>query len=253
MDNNICNSTQEPPVKKQKTLEGTGNATAVGEESDPTLKRKNLIESSHQYQSNNYRGALQEYFQKKKGGIMPVFSAIEKSEPRALKKIFEATCKAGDETGTGEAGTKKHAYQLAALDVIQKLMLIPVEHHGPTTLDPYKKLTVKPPQQIKKKDIPMVENKQYVMGNYRGALQEYFVKNHPGVKLGFEMGSSLQEGSLTSRFIATCKVNGSTDEKFTKIEAIGSAISKKSAIQQSALQFLLKLELISADNHPDAQ
>jgi len=239
----------EPPVKKQKTHKGTGNATAVRDGSDPTLKRKDNIVHSEQYKMKNYRGALQEYFQKK-GGQMPSFTAVEKSEPRALKKIFEATCKAGDLEGTGEAGTKKAAYQLSALDAIQKMGLIPAGEFKPTKLGDQKLQVQAPPVGTKKKEkLKMVENKQYLTGNFRGALQEHFARSHPGVRVVFD--TKVKEGSSAKRFIATCKTVGSTDEKFTDMEAIGNAPSKKIAIRQSALQFILKMNLITPAQHSE--
>jgi len=107
---------------------------------------------------------------------------------------------------------------------------------------------VKTKRKKKTKMGPMIENKQYLVGNFRGALQEYLTKKYPEVKLEFE--TELQEPSTKPPvFIATCKAVGAEVDKLKELVGTGHAASKKAAIHFSALEYMLKLNLVSAKKH----
>eukprot|EP00495_Collosphaeridae_sp_1-RS-2012_P005514 TRINITY_DN4939_c0_g1_i1.p1 TRINITY_DN4939_c0_g1~~TRINITY_DN4939_c0_g1_i1.p1 ORF type:complete len:112 (-),score=22.13 TRINITY_DN4939_c0_g1_i1:144-479(-) len=94
----------------------------------------------------------------------------------------------------------------------------------------------------------MIENKQYLLGNFRGALQEYLNKKYPDVKLEFE--TEVQEPSTKPPvFIATCKAVGAEIDKLKELVGTGHAASKKAAVHFSALEYMLKLNLLSAKQH----
>lgn len=230
---------------------GIGHPTVAREESDQSSKRKNIIVDSYQYKIDNFRGALQEYFQKQKeGGIKPSWETIEKRE-NDLKapKIFISTCTAGSITAKGEAGTKKQAIQLAALAVIQEMKLIPAHEFRPTKVSAQERRRPQslPPCKKKKEKKPIIENQQYLSGNFRGALQEYLMKHHPGVQLEFE--TKLEESAKSRLYIANCKVIGSTDEQLKGTVGAGYSVTKKSAIHFAALDFMQKLNLLTAAEH----
>jgi len=243
----------EPPVKKLRTAGGMGFPTAAREESDPTLKRKHFIVNSVQWEKGNYRGVLQEYFQKQKqGGIQLAFDTVDKnaSDPRATR-IFISTCTAGDLKATGEeAGTKRKAIQLAALAAIQELKLVTDEELKSLKVSAQERKKQDPPAIKKKEKKPIIENEQYLSGNFRGALQEYLARHHPGGQLEFT--TRLQESTKSRLFIAICKVvglSGTTDEPFKDKEGTGFASSKRGAIQFSALELMMKMNLVTADAH----
>jgi len=107
---------------------------------------------------------------------------------------------------------------------------------------------VKPKRKKKSKVGPMVENKQYLLGNFRGALQEYLTKKHSEVKLEFE--TEVQEPNTKPPvFIATCKAVGAEVDRLKKLVGTGHAASKKQAVHFSALEYMLKLNLLSAKQH----
>jgi len=100
----------------------------------------------------------------------------------------------------------------------------------------------------KKKIGQMIENKQYLAGNYRGAFQEYLSKKYPEAKVEFE--TELQEPATNVPvFISTCKVLEGENERLNELVGTGHAPSKKSSVQFSALDFMLKLNLLSAKQH----
>jgi len=106
----------------------------------------------------------------------------------------------------------------------------------------------KPKRKKKTKTGPMTENKQYLLGNFRGALQEYLSKKYPGEKLEFE--TEIQEPSTKPPvFIATCKAVETEIDRLKELVGTGHAASKKAAVHFSALEYMLKLNLLSAKQH----
>jgi len=102
---------------------------------------------------------------------------------------------------------------------------------------------------MKKEMKPIIENKQYVTGNFRGALLEYLAKAHPGVTLKFET-ELLQNISQSMVYIAKCKAFTDQNKRFKElIVGTGHAAVKKSAIHFSALDFMLKLNLLTEAQH----
>merc|ERR1719233_984470 len=90
------------------------------------------------YRTGNYRGALQEYFQRRPDCGIVTLEFDTEEEPRRSNReprVFLAHCRPigyeeeGDEVGVGWAAKKKDAVQFAALDLILKLKLITVEDH----------------------------------------------------------------------------------------------------------------------------
>jgi len=198
-------------VKKQTTKEGATNASP---------KKTNFL---------NFRGTLQEYFQKDHIAI-PIFTTKEKTEGYSgSNKLFISQCQAGTVVlGTGEGWTKKKAIQNAARDALQKMNLISPQQHFE-----------------KKETAPVTQNKQYINGNFRGALQEYMVKEDPS--LGLEYKTEMDQSKMC--FIATCSAVGGVAEQFVKIEGIGEGRSKKSAVHNSALDFMFKSKILTTTQH----
>jgi len=183
----------------------------------------NDITQFDQYCRANFRGALQEYFQK--------FHPNEVLRFRSMKlgteSEFISNCKAHKITGAGRARTKKQAIQLAALDVIVKMGLVPAE--GSTRRCASNALEVVP-----NTISPMSENDQYKRDNFRGALLEYFQKLGREVSIVFETTPQ-----FPGRFISTCRLDGNV--------CTGTAGSKKRSIQLAAFDLICKLKLLSIE------
>jgi len=240
--------TSEPPKKKQRTESGFAHPTAMGVEVDPTLKKKNpnnkmtSIVESMQYKAGNYRGVLQEYFQKQGKETRLIFDTHLKPENGANNPpVFICTCKAGEITATGEANSKKQASKLAAFAAIQKLLQISPTEQIPDKADTPEQKQPNAPK--KKENKRIIQNKQYLNGNFRGALLEYLARHHPGVTLEFK--TELRPGV----FIATCRAVGGENQKFNAIVGTGHAASKKNALHFSALEFMLKFNLLTVEQH----
>jgi len=104
-------------------------------------------------------------------------------------------------------------------------------------------------QPKKKKEMkPLLENKQYINGNFRGALQEYLVKTHPGVTVEFKT-DVLHSKSRMTVYVTKCKAVGGESKQFKGLVGTGHAAVKKSAIHFSALDFMLKLNLLTEAQH----
>lgn len=148
-----------PVFKKMRTDGGIGLPTQFGELTDPNLNRKNpnkkkslveAIEDMQPFKIGNYRGALQEWLQKR--GNVTLSFEVQQKQPNDLKSggIFISTCKAGDVIATGEAKGKKLARQQSALAVIKKMKLISGE-------EKFTKTVAKEVPQSKKKEKNAVE------------------------------------------------------------------------------------------------
>jgi len=208
------------------------------------------IHESIQYKAENYRGALQEHFVKQGAESILSFDTQPKAGNDPKNPLgFICFCKAGEVTATGEAKSKKQALQLAAFAVIQKMKLVSPMEQTPLKAYTKEKNPPKAPIGPKKKGTkPMIENKQYLNGNFRGALQEYLARNNPGVALEFK--TELQEPNLSPGvFIATCRAIGGDNEQLKSMVGTGHAASKKSAVHYSALEFILKLNLLTPQQH----
>jgi len=182
---------KEPPMKKQKGEGGGAVATACSgndELSTENVKKtvgrpkkrqrssrsKNKLEvHCHKmplFIAQEYMTILKKYLQLKKGMKKP-FLIFETAEDPAHKTpgctFFVSTCKIDGLIGKGRGRTKKKAQQKACLHIIQQEGLVPKKAMVDTmddTLPPApKKEGGKPPK-------PVTQYKDYLQGNYKGAL-----------------------------------------------------------------------------------
>jgi len=181
----------------------------------------NDITQFEQYCRANFRGALQEYFQKFRPEETLRFSSMKLGS----ESEFISTCNADKITGAGRARTKKQAIQLAALDVIFKMGLAPAEGLN-------RQCARNDHVAVTNAIYPMSENDQYKRDNFRGALLEYFQKFGREVSIVFETTPR-----LPGRFISTCCLDG--------YMCTGTAGSKKRSIQLAAFDLICKLNLLS--------
>jgi len=156
-------------------------------------------------------------------------------------------CQIGGVYGEGYGANRKESVQQAALDIIHRMDL--------ATEEDIKELKDKKVEVVKEesggveevpKDIkdlpPMTENKQYLRGNYRGALQEFLSKAKIVTKLNF---STRDEDAGDARiFITTCKAERGNYE-----DGVGHASTKKAAIHFASLDFMLKMGLLTMEEH----
>lgn len=94
---------------------------------------------------------------------------------------------------------------------------------------------------------PMIKNDQYKIGNFRGALQEYLAKISKLITVEYEAERELN--ARTNYHVARCKVVGGHPEKFEKLVGCGWATSRKNALMYSALDYMLKLKILTKDQH----
>jgi len=220
----------ESTTKKRRLVEGTCVPTAATtsiQDSDLNPRKKTTpgnITSFVQYCRANFRGALQEYFQK----CRPNFKLCFETAKEGKENIYVSTCKVDHALGVGRARSKKHATQLAAKDVIIKMGLVSDEESQRLCAqqDDFEVGT--------KEAVPIYENEQYNRENFRGALQEWFQKIGKDVTLLFETNPLVPK-----RFVSTCTVEGTSGR--------GEAGSKKKAIQLAAFDLICKLGLLTQE------
>jgi len=212
-------------------------------------------------EDNTYFGTVKFYHADKEYGFINIFEEINFKGLTAKDKIYvhkvDIVCWS-EHVGLAEY-TKvvfkvyKDSRGLGAYDV-RKEDGTPILFHPKSEEDAQSGVSQEPaPETIviprKKKEMkPILENKQYVTGNFRGALQEYLVKKHPGVAVKFET-ELLQPISKTVVYVANCKAVGEVPGRFKGLVGTGHAAVKKSAIHFSALDFMMKLNLLTEAQH----
>lgn len=248
-------------VAKRKMGE-TGGAGPMKKKAKKKGPPASMAESQ-QYLSGNFRGALQEHLDRGGKTTNLAFTTVEQDStiPKVfvskcnLKAIKEGTPLASNEEGTGHAGSKKKAMQFAALDVILKMGLITPEQHGKLHPAGGKESNATPKKTAqKKKGAPakMIESHQYKNGNFRSALQEHLDRGGKSANLSFTTTEQPSEGGAknTKLFISKCKLQAIKDQPVpTTDEGIGHAGSKKKAMQYAALDLILKMGLVTAEEH----
>jgi len=89
-------------------------------------------------------------------------------------------------------------------------------------------------------------NQRYKEGNFRGALQEFFTTG----KLKYDKVEERVrdgEGAATAVFLSKCRIEGSEDAE--GIEGLGFGSNKKQAVQFAALDLIIKLKLLTPEQH----
>jgi len=89
----------------------------------------------------------------------------------------------------------------------------------------------------------MEEIEDYLNGNYRGALQEYFQQGVEKVAVTYE---TVQDPKFDNWFLATARTQGLVNDL---VEGRGHAPNKTAANQYAALDLMFKLNLISEEKH----
>jgi len=140
------NSGHEPSAKKQALANGTPGAAPTRQPVSKPRKQKGPkvnkpVAMTVAYQKANFRGALQEYFQKAPDGkgVTPMFDTQEKDvadinpNTKRGQKCYISTCKVmykvQEFLGMGHAPSKKSSIQFSALDVILKMGLVTPQEH----------------------------------------------------------------------------------------------------------------------------
>jgi len=107
-------------------------------QSEKKSKRSSVVSShpilsSRQYKAGNFKGALQEHFQRK--GVLKFYNVEEQIRDGSRTGQFIAKCRIDNNRDTeGKEGlaygnSKKEATQFAALDLIMKLKLLTPKEH----------------------------------------------------------------------------------------------------------------------------
>jgi len=149
--------------------------------------------------------------------------------------LFITTVEACKLTGRGRGPTKKKSIHMACLDILQKLGVVPEKTMRDTMAIPSKGF--EPVLPVKS----IVENPNYLKGNFRGALNDYLLKQQPDVNLLFESKVVLVEKQPV--YVTTCRAHRG---EFT---GCGHAAKKKRSTQLACLDFMLNIGLLTREQH----
>jgi len=206
----------------------------------PFVENKQLL-------NRNYRGALQEHLQWETGRpVNIIFNTDRIPHKKQEESMYTSRCVVKGIHGEGYGATRKEAVQLAALDVILKMELatrqeIEEVNSGFTGEKAEGNGGKEEAKEIK--DLPpLVENPSYLCGNYRGALQEYFQKAKIRAQLTYHTRDEMSGDAKV--FITTCKASGGKFE-----DGVGHASTKKAAVHFASLDFMLKIGLLTMEEH----
>jgi len=199
-----------------------------------------------QFLQRNFRGALQEHLQRVEGRSINIIFNTNKMEYGEKDTLFISHGKWGSTEGEGYGSTRKEAVQQAALDIIQKMGLATEED-----VEKYTKQSIatdkaksKKKGPVPLKDLPKVtENMSYNNGNFRGALLEYLQKAGIASTPIYTTREETTEDN-TKVFITTCK-----DKEGKFEDGLGHASAKKPSIHFASLDFMLKMGLLTLDEH----
>jgi len=93
----------------------------------------------------------------------------------------------------------------------------------------------------------MADIDEYLHGNYRGALQEYFSKRDISISTTYETDKDPEDDRL---FLTTARTVGYEDDT---VEGTGRATNKKASTKAAALDLILNLGLVSKEEHEQNQ
>jgi len=203
------------------------------------------FKENRQFLNCNYRGALQEHLQRVEGRAVNMIFTTDKMEYGEQDTLYISRCTEQGIEGEGYGATRKDAVQQAALDIIKQMGLateedIEINKKRKSTAD--EKLKRSKPT-MKKGHPRIIEFKSYKSGNFRGALLEYFQKVGIAARPVYITREDMVTDG-TKVFISTCSAE---EEKFE--EGIGHASTKKAAIHFASLDFILKMGLLTMEDH----
>lgn len=204
------------------------------------------FKENKQLLNGNYRGALQEHLQQQVGRPVNIIFNSSKMEHGEQDSIHTSRCVVKGIHGEGYGASRKEAIQLAALDVILKMELateqeIQEAKNGPINDEAGGGSGKEEAPDLK--DLPpLIENPSYLNGNYRGALQEYFQKAKIRAQLTYHTRDEMSGDANV--FITTCKASSGKFE-----DGIGHASTKKAAVHFASLDFMLKIGLLTMEEH----
>jgi len=196
-------------------------------------KRSKLRVPCHemkQFKQKDFKGILQMYINDSNddSNASIVFETREDDREKLDgNQMFVSVCEAGELSGEGCGVSKQKSRSMACLDIIQKLGLFPKEHH----LDTMACVIPKKSKRFK----PVLENGNYLSGNFKGLLQEYLAINEPEDKLIFNTSSQV--------FVTTCRT------KTGKYQGRGEAQTKKRSVHLACLDAMINMGLLTKEEH----
>merc|ERR1719334_2742555 len=87
----------------------------------------------------------------------------------------------------------------------------------------------------------MLENRQYLQGNFRGALEEYLISSNSDETLSFESKETLAEDEPV--WVTTCSLSKGTHK------GSGYAQAKKTSIHLACLHLILNMGIVTKEQH----
>jgi len=238
-------------IERRRASPGGGWGSAGREMRRPRFPRAPAtvlpFTENKQFIKRNFRGALQEHLQREEGRSVNLIFNTDKMEYGDQNTLFISRCKWRTTDGEGYGTSRKEAIQQAALDIIQKLGLATdedVEKYTKEIVASDKEKPKKKRDPVPIKDLPSVTgNKSYLNGNYRGALLEYLQKAGIVSRPTYTTREETTEDN-TKVFIATCISKEGNFE-----DGLGHASAKKAAIHFASLDFMLKMGLLTMEEH----
>jgi len=244
-------------VKKKQRVEGGKVDTLVEEENEQKLeeewhleeqesdiektgtlpkkrKRSKLQIPCHemvQFEHRDFHGILKMYMEKREENVSNAkfifHTTTEDDAPKIDGSImFLTTCEVCGESGKGRAVSKKKSKALACLDIIQKLGLVPEEHVVDTMAIP---LPTKP-----KRVKTMLENGNYLSGNFKDALRDHLQRSDPDDDLILESSDQI--------IVTHCRTKSG---KYGR----GEAPTRKKSVHLACLDIMLNMGLLTKEQH----
>jgi len=195
------------------------------------------ISRNDQYKRNNFRGALLEHFQKLGREANISFKTAPEVQGRFISK-----CSFNGIVGTGRAGSKKRAIQLAAFDLICKLKLLPSDEIERQRECQRKQKEIRrfgthiSKNMLHTQRTPLISPSEQWRGSDLLKVLEFHFKNL-GRKLVLRFNTIAETNKI---FISTCVIDG--------VKGTGRGCTQKQAIHHAALDLIVKLKVPLPEN-----
>jgi len=197
-------------------------------------KRSRLLVPCHdmvQFAHKDFYGILKIYIEERDDVSNPeiVFKTSQDDDGPKIdgSKMFVSICEAGGETGQGRGVSKRKSKCMACLDIIQNLGLVPEE----LLVDTMAVAESRNPKRVK----PLMENGNYISGDFKEALRQHLRRSDPEDELIFETSEQV--------FITTCRT------KKGDFQGLGKATTKKKSVHLASLDVMFKMGLLTKEQH----
>jgi len=214
--------------EKVSSIEKNGAATKKRKRSKLEVPCHEMV----QFENKDFHGILKMYLNMRDKVPEPEIileTTLDDETKVDNSSVYLTICKAGGETGKGLGLSKKKSRALACLDIIQKLGLVPEECLVDTMAVP----ASPNPKRVK----TLLENGNYLCGNFREALREHLQRSDPDDDLILE--------STNQVIVTTCRT------KKGKYHGRGEAQTRKKSVHLACLDVMLNMGLLTKEQHQE--